>query len=207
MKKSKNITLEEELQRLVDQSRTTSSMTVNEILESLTGKGPALLLVFLVLPFCQPIQIPGMSIPFGILISFLGLRISFGRRVWLPKSILSKKISAEHVQNLAEKTLNWLNKMRRFVHPRMNWICAPAVMQTVNGLLIFALGIFLAIPFPIPLTNILAGWSILLVSLGFLENDGLLVFLGYLITLITFVFLVFIIIQITHVFSAIILDK
>jgi hypothetical protein len=45
------------------------------------------------LPFCQPIQIPGFSTPFGILLAFIGLRIAFGHRVWFPKKLLEKKIS------------------------------------------------------------------------------------------------------------------
>jgi hypothetical protein len=52
-------------------------------------------------------------------------------------------------------------------------------MKRVNGAMLAALGIFLALPLPIPLTNVITAWAIFLISLGILEDDGLFIFLGY----------------------------
>ena len=55
-----------------------------------------------------------------------------------------------------------------------------------DGLIIVLLGVFLALPLPIPTTNMGVAWPILLVSLGVLENDGLFISLGYVFALIYF---------------------
>jgi len=69
-------------------------------------------------------------------------------------------------------------------------------MQVVNGLLIFLLGSFLALPLPIPLTNLAVGWSIFLVTLGLLEDDGVFVLVGYLVFLLTLMFFILILFSI-----------
>lgn len=186
-------TLEEDLDILLEKSRRSPSLSIKEILGILSGKGRSLILIFLSLPFCQPMQIPGLSTPFGIVIAFLGLRIGFGKRIWLPRRILLKTISSTTIQKTAQKSLQIMKKIRRFIRPRLNWLCKHRTMQIVNAVLIFLLGIFLALPLPIPLTNLAAGWSIFLVSLGLLENDGIFVLIGYLAFLVSLIFLILII--------------
>lgn len=166
----------------------------------LSGKGRSLIIIFLSLPFCQPIQIPGLSTPFGIVIAFIGLRMAFGKRVWLPKRVLLKTISSTIIQKITKKSLRLINKMKHFIHPRLNWLCEHRAMKIINGLLIFFLGLFLAFPLPVPLTNLAAGWSIFLVSLGLLESDGIFVIAGYLVSLITIAFFILILFSIRIVF-------
>lgn len=91
-------------------------------------------------------------------------------------------------------------KMKRFIHPRLEFLCDRGKIQTVNGLLIFLLGILLALPIPIPLTNLVAGWSIFLLNLGLFESDGFFVIIGYLASLITIAFFVLILFSIGIVF-------
>jgi hypothetical protein len=42
------------------------------------------LVIILVLPFCQPIPLPGFSTPFGIALMIFGFRIALRQRPWLP---------------------------------------------------------------------------------------------------------------------------
>lgn len=178
------------------------SISIEKILHLLSGKGRALIVIFLALPFCQPIQIPGFSIPFGIVIAFFGIRMAFGKHVWLPKMVLSKKITPASLQKITKKSLLLVKKMKRVVHPRLNGICRGPYMQMINGLAIFILGIFLALPLPIPLTNLASAWSIFLIALGVLEDDGLLVLAGYLISLLTLSFFVVTTLSIMHILGA-----
>lgn len=180
-------TLEEAILLLQEKAKF-APISIGEILHILSGKGRPLILILLSLPFCQPIQIPGFSTPFGLVIAFVGLRIAFGKYMWLPKKLLLKKVEPEVIAKITDKTLNLLNKMKKWVHPRLNYLNNSAVMEIVNGLLIFVLGIFLALPLPIPLSNLAAAWSILLISLGMLEDDGVFVLAGYLVALLTVVF-------------------
>jgi hypothetical protein len=95
---------------------------------------------------------------------------------------------------MAQHALWLIKKMGRWIHPRLSWF----IQKKVNGYVIVALGLFLALPLPIPFSNLLAAWSILWISLGILGEDGLFVILGYVFGLITFLILLFMIWGIIH---------
>ena len=196
-------TLEQEILLLQEKSKE-GPMTIGEIFNILTGKGRALIVLLLSLPFCQPIQIPGFSTPFGLAIAFFGLRAAFGKHLWLPQALLTKSISTEILQKVTEKTLYVIRKIKPWLHPRLNWMCHSFPMRMVNGIVIFILGIVLALPLPIPLSNLTAAWSIFLIALGNLEDDGLLVLIGYIATLLTFIFFGIVALSLEHFFSSII---
>jgi hypothetical protein len=199
MTKIKKIrTLEENLLLLRQANGT--SLTLSEILHVLSGKGRLLILLLLSLPFCQPIQIPGLSTPFGLGIAFMGLRMVFGKHIWLPKNLLSKNISKDTLSKIVDKTLVLLNKIKPWIHPRLYWLCHSSFMESVHGLTICVIGIFLALPLPIPLSNLTAAWSIFLLSLGILEDDGLFILIGYVASLITIALFMTIILTIKHLF-------
>lgn len=175
-----NKTLEESLTFVLRKSKT-GPLSLQEILNALSGRGTDVLLLFLSLPFCQPLQIPGMSTPFGIIIALIGLRSAVRRGVFLPKSLLNKKISSKVIDSIVTKSLWIVRKIKPFVHPRLRWICQNPVMRVPNGLIIFLAGLFLALPLPIPFSNMPAAWVVFLVALGLLEDDGLFVSIGYVI--------------------------
>lgn len=193
MSYKKASTLEESLEILWKRSQKQSSLSLAEIVGDLSGKGRFILLLVLSVFFCQPLQIPGMSVPFGLVIAFIGIRMVFEKQVWLPKKILAKNVSAKKIQKIIEKFLKILKKLRRFLHPRMRWLSEHKVMKVVNGCVIVFLGLGLALPLPVPLTNIAAGWAIFFLALGLLEEDGIFVLLGYVGTLGTFLLLALIV--------------
>ncbi len=177
-------------------------LSIKDILHILAGRGRPLILIVLCFPFCLPLQIPGLSTPFGLAIAFIGLRMSFGKEMWLPKTLLAKKIKKSTLKKITEKILSILKKMRRWIRPRLDWLCHSSVMHILNGIIIFLLGIVLALPLPIPLSNLVAAWSIFFIALGILEDDGVFVLIGYLITLLTAVFLFLIAVPLEHLFSS-----
>jgi hypothetical protein len=63
-------------------------------------------------------------------------------------------------------------------------------MEKMHGLMICILGLLLALPLPIPLSNLTAAWSTFLIALGILEDDGASVLAGYLISLLTIIFFI-----------------
>ena len=196
----KNRDFKKDLTTLLEKSQRQSTISIKEILEVLSGKGRALILMFLSLPLCQPLQIPGLSTPFGLIIAFIGVRIAFSKRIWLPKAVLLKTIPSATIQKISQKDLKLLTKIARLIHPRFRWLYGHRIMHICNGLLIVLLGIFLALPLPIPLTNLSAGWAIFLLSIGLLENDGFFLIAGYLVTLLTIVFFISLVFSIKWIF-------
>jgi hypothetical protein len=54
------------------------SMTVDELQAALKGRGVAMLLLLLALPFCL-VPVPGLSTPFGIAVLLIGIELRFYR--------------------------------------------------------------------------------------------------------------------------------
>jgi hypothetical protein len=175
-------------------------ISIKQILHTLQGKGALFILVFLALPFCQPITLPGLSTPFGIVIMFIGLRFAFRRKEWLPKFILKKTISPKLLKNIAGKCLYLMKKLKRWIHPRYKWICTHRFSMHLHGVVIIILGLLLALPLPIPLSNIIVAWPLVLLGLGLMKEDGLFIAIGYTLFLICVIFFGFVLSIALHEF-------
>ncbi len=189
MKNIESKTLEESLSDLLQSDQ--DYFFIEEILRILSGNGRLIALLFLSLPFCQPLQIPGMSTPFGIAIIFIGIRMAFGKNFWLPQCILIKKIPSLKVRGLVFNGLKLIKKMGKWIHPHCEWMCIYPFMPLFHGLIIAFLGLILEhFPLPIPLSNLVAAWAIFLIALGTLKKAGILILIGYSISLVILIFFV-----------------
>jgi len=155
-------------------------ITVGELMQALEGKGHAAIIAILAMPFCLPVQIPGLSTPFGIILIFSGLRISFGQAPWLPGWLLVRKISPATTEGLLEGLRKIAVPAEKILHPRLSFLCRNVFLHRMHGGLIAFLAILLALPLPIPFSNLLAAIPILLMALALLEDDGAFMIAGYL---------------------------
>jgi len=147
-------------------------LTFREIFEHLQGRLYPLLLVFIALPFCQPITIPGFSTPFGIVIVLIGLRFALRKKPWLPKKLMDQKIPAfllTKILNGGAVVLRWLEK---FLHPRVQWVFEWRLIQFATGMGIAACGALLLLPIPVPLSNLFPAVAVLFAAAAISERDG-----------------------------------
>lgn len=166
---------------------TQEKLKIGTLFEILAGRGYAALLILFSFPFCLPLQIPGVSTPFGLILAFLGLRLAFGKKLWWPKWILDKELSSENVHKIVEKLLKLLQHEKMFpLKPRLTVFSKNPFFHSLNGMLIFFLGAFLSLPLPIPFTNLFSAIPLLCMGLGLLEDDGVLILSAYVLTLIGF---------------------
>lgn len=186
--------LEDDLQLILQDSKTKKPFTVQDIIACLEGRDYLILAIILSLPFCQPIQIPGLSIPFGILIFFIGLRLAFDGHFWWPQWILKKEMSPTLVDKIVQKTFWFVNKTQNIFKQRLLWLCNPSLMF-LHGVVIALMGLFFAIPIPIPFINIFGAWAVVFLSMGLIRLDGLFVGLGYLLAVIYMGVSIFIIME------------
>lgn len=149
----------------------------------LTGRGYPVLLILLSIPFCLPISIPGLSTSFGLVAAFIGIRIAFGRHFWWPEWLMNKTISRATLERIIQKTIQITDYLQPILHPRMSYLTMNPTIHRLHGLVIFFLSMILAMPIPIPLTNMLPAIPILMISLGLLEDDGLFIIIGYILFL------------------------
>ena len=169
-----NITLQELLKKADGKA-----ISFRELVISLRGRGLAVFLILLSLPFCLPIQIPGTSTPFGVAMALMGLRLSLGKALWWPQWLLNKPISYKLLQKLTNLVDKWFKRVKRLLKPRMTWLAEKPLLHKIHGLFITLMALLLAIPFPIPLTNLLSAFPILFMGIGLLEDDGVAILISY----------------------------
>lgn len=174
------------LEKILKITKESEQIKLGQIFKILSGKGYAALLIILSFPFCTPLQIPGFSTPFGIILGFLGLRLAFGKRLWWPNWILEKSFSSISIEKLVTKTISVFKTLQKILYPRITILSTNHFFRRIHGLLIFVLAIILSLPLPIPMTNLLSALPILCIGLGLLEDDGLVILIGYFIALISF---------------------
>ena len=171
------------------------SLTLAELKQSLKGRGSAMLLVLLALPFCF-IAIPGLSTPFGIAICLIGGCLAIGREPWLPRFIMRRRLSPARLAQLLNGAIKVAQQLEKFVRPRLAFLHAgPGMLRLIGlGIVIASLGLML--PLPIPFSNNIPAWAVVLLAIGMMEKDGLLVLLGHLTAIASWIF-----ISLTSVFA------
>src|SRR6516164_4017124 len=104
------------------------SLTLVELKQSLKGRGSAMLLILLALPFCF-IAIPGLSTPFGIAIGFIGTRMFLGREPWLPRFITRWRLSPTQSNRVLTGTVKVARTLESFVRPRLGFLHTGPIMR------------------------------------------------------------------------------
>jgi hypothetical protein len=161
---------------------------IGEILEATQGRGYHLLLLLIALPFVGPIPLPGFSIPFGLVVSLFGLRLVLDRGPWLPRRLLQREVSTIALRRLISASSRIIRGMELFVRPRLGFVPNHLIFSRIAGVLVTGSGVMLMLPFPLPFSNSLPAWTVLLLSAGALGRDGLFFFAGCLMFLISVAF-------------------
>jgi hypothetical protein len=164
------------------------SLTFAELKQALKCRGPAMLLILLALPFCF-FPIPGLSIPFGIAICLIGACLVIGREPCLPRFIMRRRLSPTRLTQLLTGAVNIARQLEKFVRPRLAFLHAGPGMVQLIGLAIVIAGLGLMLPLPIPFSNHLPAWAVVLLAIGMMEKDGLCVLLGHLTAIVAWVFI------------------
>ncbi len=175
----------EELQLRAEQK---GSLTLNEVIEVLGEDAHLLLMLFLSLPFTQPLPLPGFSTPLGLMLAGLAVLHYRKKKAWLPRAFCDREISQKTLLSMVRsfyKVWAWLEK---WFHPRWQILVSGPVFRFVNHSLIVLHALLLALPLPIPFSNNLPALSILCLLLAYVEEDGLMVLFSHIFSLLTIAF-------------------
>lgn len=151
-------------------------------------KGHAFACMFLCLPFMQPIPLPGLSTPFGIVLILVGALLVRARPPRLPNRFGRIQIESSIVLRICTALEKLLARLEHLVKPRGQWFCRKNGTRYLNGALICLNGFLLSLPLPIPFSNNLPAISIFLISWGALEEDAAVMGIGYAMALVTIAF-------------------
>jgi hypothetical protein len=155
------------------------AVTLREVIYTLRGRAYMLLIILLVLPFIQPVPLPGLSTPLGLAIVLIALRLSLGQRPWLPMRIQRAKLPAGFFGKVLTLTERFIRFLESVLRPRWAALTGTALLNQLHAIVILLAAVILLLPLPIPFSNVLPAWAIFLIACGLLERDGLFVFLGY----------------------------
>jgi hypothetical protein len=148
------------------------SITVGKFVEMLGDRSFALSILIFSLPNSLPVPgIPGFSTLTGVPILLIAMQIVFGRQsIWLPQKVAEKTFSQAVITKIVHKALPVIKWLERFIKPRVSMIC-ESWGERLMGALIFTMALILTLP--IVGGNFLPGFSISLMALALLENDGI----------------------------------
>lgn len=158
------------------------NLTLSEIVDLLGKDGLLLFAALLTVIFLIPVSIPGFSTVFGVIIFFIGLSILLNRSLWLPVRVKSKTVSAEKFRTSLNKGIKWFRLLEKISKPqRLSFLIYNKIANKINGLFILIGSLLLMLPFGLlPFSNTLPAISILFLSIGFLQKDGIIIILGHL---------------------------
>ena len=155
------------------------NVTLREVMAVMHGRGYVLLVMLLALPFSTPIPLPGLSTPFGLVIALIGARLALGQKPWLPARLLDTRLSPKFFTKVFAAARKILRGFEYLLRPRMLWLTRSLGMQRAHAVPILINALLLLLPLPLPMSNVLPAFSILLLAAGLLERDGLFILTGY----------------------------
>jgi hypothetical protein len=162
--------------------RNLPEITLDKLVNSLKDEALVVVCLIAILPFMQPIPLPGVSTLLGLVALLQGLSLMFLKKPMLTKKMKQIKISHEKfelIYKAAEKFTTMADKISVFNHPWTN----SRASHIICGLAIVISSAFLSLPLPIPFSNFVPALSIALICLGLLEEDIFLLIIGLSITI------------------------
>ncbi len=163
-------------------------VTLREVIGLLQGRGYVLLVLLLALPFCTPIPLPGLSTPLGLIIGLIGARLALGQKPWLPQRLLDTRLPPKVFAKVFAITQRLIGWFERLLRPRLRWLTATPLLRQLHAIPIVICAALLLLPLPIPFSNTIPAWGIMLIAAGLLERDGGFVLAGHVAALLAIAF-------------------
>lgn len=155
-------------------------VTLGELLADCGPQGHGFLAIFLVLPFLQPIPLPGISSAIGVLLVILGVFVALRQPPWVPKRLAGVTVQPDAVLRICTNLEKLLGALEHVVKPRAQWLFARRWFRLTNGIVWILHAVVFSLPLPIPFSNAFPAVVILLMALGILEEDFAVIALAYL---------------------------
>ncbi len=154
------------LQRLHDEAPT-DHFTLGWLMTSLGKRSFGVVMLLLALAAIAP----GISIVAGVLLMIPAFQMIEGRSgPVFPRRIAARPLPTRHLAALVQRAVPVLSHLEKIIHPR--WPTPPEATKRLVGTVVMMLTIGLVLA-PIPLTNIVPALVIAVISLAYLEEDGL----------------------------------
>lgn len=152
-------------------------ITLGKIVEHVEKDALIVLCLVSIVPFMQPIPLPGISSLLGFIVFLQGIGLMFWSRPLLTEKMKRFNISHDRFDKIfrgAKKVSSFTSKISTFKHPLVN----SRGSHILCGVAIVLSAAFLSLPLPISFTNFIPAMSIFLICIGLLEEDIILILIG-----------------------------
>jgi hypothetical protein len=131
-------------------------------------------------PFLQPVPLPGLSTPLGLILAFMGVLTVLGHgHSAMPKRLRMKTLESETVLKILGYTESMILTLSRLPHLNMGRMGKVLVHPRALGAHIIFMSLLLALPLPIPFSNSVPAWGIVFACLAMIEANGWLILISY----------------------------
>jgi hypothetical protein len=155
------------LQRLHDEAPT-DHFTLGWLMGRLHRRSFGLIMLLLAVVAIAP----GVSIVAGLLLMIPAFQMIAGQHMPVfPRRIAVRPLPTRHLAALVQRAVPVLSYLEKLIHPR--WPTPLDATKRLVGALVVLLNITLLFT-PVPLSNVVPALVIALISLAYLEEDGLL---------------------------------
>lgn len=168
--------------KALENVRNLPHITLGKIVNHIEGEALLILCLISIMPFMQPIPIPGLSSILGFVVVLQGLGLMLWSKPLLTKKMKNLNITHEKfeiIYKVAIRFSHFTSKISTFKHP----VTSTRASHLLCGFAIVLSASFLSLPLPIPFSNLIPALSIFLICIGLLEEDIILILLGLGITL------------------------
>ena len=161
------------LQRLYD-GAPIDHFTLGWVMASLRKRSFGMIMLLLSLAAV----VPGVSIVAGLLLMIPAFQMIAGRPTPVfPRRIANHQLPTRHLVALVRRAIPLLRYLEKMTHPR--WHTPLEATKLLVGIVVIILDALIVFA-PIPLTNVVPALVIALISLAYLEEDGLLLLIALL---------------------------
>lgn len=170
--------MSERLIRAIDEVKEFPEVTLGTIVDRIGDDSLLIVSLISILPFMQPIPIPGVSTLLGFVALLQGIGLATTGKPLLTKKMKELKIPHDRLMMIYKAAVRLdkiTSKISVYKHP---WIGSPA-LRIIGGVTIAFAAAFLALPLPIPFSNFVPALCIFFICAGLLECDLILVLFGH----------------------------
>ncbi len=161
---------------------TNRPLPLHVLLKQAGSNGFGMIAGMLTIPMLIPSPIPlaGFSALVGSGIVLIGCQLALGyEKPYLPQRIARQELSPSASQELLKNINRFLQPLERMSRHRFPKFSNSWWSSRIIGICLAWNAFLMSLPLPIPFTNLLPAYTILFLSIGLLELDGLFILFGY----------------------------
>jgi hypothetical protein len=182
--------LSESIQTLLKMA-TDRPIELGKLFEQTGGQGFGIISGLLTVPMLIPVPLPlaGFSTILGVGVIIVGLQLALGyQQPYLPPRLARLQLSPKASRLILKNLQRLLRPIERLAKTRLERVSRNPYLCRFLGLCMSWNALLMGLPLPIPFTNLLPAYTILVFAIGILELDGVLILLGYGMTIVTTLF-------------------